>query len=71
MGIECAYSYSDLFYAAYGRMPNSDELSKMATLTQTERNRYVKELARAASWQTQDKVGSDLQIYTAFAPSFK
>jgi hypothetical protein len=70
MGIECDFSYSDLFYAAHGRRPNASEKFRLANMTQKERNEYVAELANLAKWQTQEKLGTDNQIYTAFAPKF-
>lgn len=70
MGIECDYSYNDLFKAAYNRLPTSKESKLLSQMTQTDRNEYVRKLAQLAEWEIEEKLGSDNQIYTAFAPRF-
>jgi hypothetical protein len=70
MGIECDYSYNDLFRAAYNRLTTVKERELLSQMTQKDRNKYVRRLAGLAEWETKDKLGSDNQIYTAFAPKF-
>lgn len=68
MGLECNYSFADLFKAAHERTPTSDELSHFHEMSQIERNILVTAWAENAGWYTKDKKGTDGCIYTAFAP---
>ena len=70
MSIECAYSFYDLFAAAFKRRPTIEETAHFENLSQEKKNGLVKEWAREAAWETKDKVGSDGASYTAFAPTF-
>jgi hypothetical protein len=70
MGIECAYSFTDLYQAAFGRLPSREEMVAFGSVNQESRNAQVREWARIAGWETKDKNGSDGRVYTAFAPSF-
>lgn len=67
-GINCAYSFSDLFFAAENRMPSEEELTVFAKMTQGRRNQAVKRLAEQADWNVEDRSGADDIIYTAFWP---
>ncbi len=68
MGRECQYSYADLFEAVRGRTWNESERLQFESLTQPQRNAWVKDLAGASGGTvgTQDRVGTDGQTYTAF-----
>lgn len=70
MSIECAYSFKDLFEAAFHREPTEDELGNLYALPQSQRNRQVREWAALAQWETRERVGFDGQDYIAFAPKF-
>ncbi len=70
MGIECNFSFFDLFRAAFKREPTVEEIAHFENLPQSGKNELVKEWAQEAAWETQDKMGSDGQLYTAFAPTF-
>ena len=69
-GLECAYSFRDLFQAAFGREAKPEEMDEFSHLTQEEKNQKVKEWAKLADWNTLDKVGADGQTYTAFYPKW-
>ncbi len=68
MGRECQYSYADLFEAVRGRTWNESERLQFESLTQPQRNAWVKDLAGASGGTvgTEDRVGTDGQTYTAF-----
>ena len=70
MAIECAYSFTDLFRAAFKREPTIEETAHFTNLSQEGKNKLVKEWAKQAAWETQDKQGADGVVYTAFAPTF-
>lgn len=70
MGIECNYSFFDLFRAAFKREPTIEEIAQFENLDQESKNKQVKGWAEKAVWQTKDKIGSDGKTYTAFAPTF-
>lgn len=70
MAIECAYSFKDLYIAANGILPTDNELNELYKLHQRERNKTVSDWAQKAKWQTRRRVGSDGQVYFAFAPKF-
>ncbi len=65
---ECAYSFSDLFFAAHERLMSEAEKASFAALTQEERNKAVQELAGLAGWKTREVLGTDSQKYLAFCP---
>ena len=67
---ECAYSFSDLFFAAHKRKMTVSEKHAFMTLTQANINEKVKVMATQAGWGTQDKKGDDGKIYTAFCPTW-
>ncbi len=71
MAIECAYSFRDLFNAAYGREPNDGELQRFYSFSQEERNKTVKRWAQKANWEVAERIGSDGVVYLAFAPNFR
>lgn len=64
----CAYSFSDLFQAAYGRGFTAHEEKEFAALTQPKRNQKVRELAKLSGWQTEDVPSLEGPIFTAFWP---
>lgn len=60
-------SFSDLFHAANGRDFSEQERTRFSELSQPERNAAVKHLAhRATGIRTEDRVGTDGIVYTAF-----
>ena len=70
MGIECSYSFNDLYYAAYGELMERDVEDRLYAVDQKERNRMVAEWADDAGWETTPRTGSDGLTYLAFCPSF-
>lgn len=70
MAIECAYSFTDLYRAAFGREPDAIAMAEFGRSSRQQRNTLVTRWAQLAGWETKDKVGSDGQVYTAFAPKF-
>jgi hypothetical protein len=67
MGRECELSFSDLFRMARDRPWTSAEEARFKALDQPARNADVRELAReAGGTHTEDRVGTDGTIYTAF-----
>lgn len=67
MARHCDMSFADLYRAAHGRDWSADEERGFSALTQEERNEMVRTLAhRAGDVRTEDQVGSDGAIYTAF-----
>ncbi len=68
MGIECAYSFWDLYVAAIGKNPSKKTKDKFALLSQEGKNKQVSNWASIAGWKTQKKIGSDKKIYIAFFP---
>lgn len=71
MKLECAYSFGDLYTAAFGRSPKRAELDALYALSQADRNVQVGEWARQAGWGTEQRVGTDGVVYTAFCPLWK
>lgn len=71
MGIECDYSFKDLYFAAFGEAPTQDEMVEFLRLDQDVRNERVKLWAEKAGWGTDDRVGTDGPVYTAFCPLWK
>ncbi len=63
----CAYSFADLFKAAFGRQATERENTQFAALTQDERNERVKELAKIADWRTEN-VTTGEGMFVAFWP---
>lgn len=68
---ECHYSFSDLFQAAHKRPPENQEAMEFVLASQDARNTLVKKWAILAGWATEDRVGTDGKIYTAFAPKLE
>jgi hypothetical protein len=67
LGKECAYSFADLFRFAKKREWTEEERAHFAALDQPARNEAVKVLAAEAGNEvTQDKLGTDGVVYTAF-----
>jgi len=67
MGRECAIGFADLFRLARKRGWTAEEERAFQSLTQPERNAAVLELAREAGGiHTEDRLGTDGQVYTAF-----
>lgn len=70
MGIECSYSFWDLYKTAFGEDPSDEYKQEFFQMSQDERNKAVSEWAQKAGWETDERVGSDGLVYTAFAPTF-
>lgn len=68
MGIECNYSFWDLFKAAHKREATIFEKKKFKKLNQNEKNDQVKKWAQIAGWETVTRQGTDSITYLAFAP---
>ena len=68
--MECAYSFFDLFRAAFKREPTIEEIAHFQNLPQPGKNEMVKQWAKEAAWEIQDRLGAEGEIYTAFAPTF-
>ena len=67
MGRDCAIGFADLFRLAKKRRWTADEERAFQGMTQPERNAAVVELAREAGGiHTEDRIGTDGQVYTAF-----
>lgn len=71
MGIECAYSFWDLYRAAFGKDASRKTKAKFYSMSQNMRNREVESWAKLANWQIDKRLGTDGEIYFAFAPSFR
>lgn len=64
---DCCMSFRDLFKLAKGREWTEAETKHFKSIDQPERNRLVKVLAAEAGCvQTEDRTGTDGQVYTAF-----
>lgn len=70
MGVECSYSFWDLYKTAFGKEADEALRSDFGKMTQDERNKTVRQWAEKAGWETSERIGSDGLAYTAFAPSF-
>jgi hypothetical protein len=67
MGRECSIGFADLFRLAKKRDWTADEERVFQALDQEARNTAVVELAREAGGiRTENRVGTDGLIYTAF-----
>ncbi len=68
MSSHCAYSFADLFIAAFGEPPAQVALDELYALSQEERNIVVRDWARRAEWESFDVTGSDGVVYASFGP---
>lgn len=68
MQTQCAYSFLDLYQAAFGIDFHNFDSIKFSGLSQSKKNEKVRQWAALAGWQTLDRIGSDGQLYVAFAP---
>jgi len=67
MGSECRTSFLDLFRLARQRDWTADEEQYFTQVDQPTRNRLVKDLAAEAGCvRTEDRLGADGVVYTAF-----
>ena len=63
----CTVGFADLFRLARKRGWTAEEERAFQSMTQPERNAAVLELAREAGGiRTEDRLGTDGQVYTAF-----
>jgi len=65
-GPECAFSFEDLFRAAYGRGWSENEKAQVYGMTQADRNEWVSQTAAKTDFKTEDRVGTDGVVYRAF-----
>ena len=70
MGVECSYSFWDLYKEAFSEEASEKVKQEFYRMTQDERNARVSRWAEMAGWETDDRIGSDGLTYTAFAPTF-
>ena len=68
MGIECAYSFDDLHFAAMKKHFSALESERFLRLNQQSKNDLVAQWAAKAGWQTEERIGSDGLVYIAFWP---
>lgn len=68
MGIECAYSFDDLYNAAFGESLDPQEKQRLQKLSQKELNNLVLEWAQKAGWKIREKRGTGNVLYLAFFP---
>lgn len=67
MNGNCCLGFRDLFRLAKGRDWTAEEASYFKSVDQPTRNRLVRQLAgEAGCIATEDRLGTDGQIYTAF-----
>ncbi len=69
-GPECDFSFQDLYAAAFGK-DQKEFTEDLSNLPQKKINVLVKTWAKKANWETEDRVGSDNMVYTAFYPKPK
>lgn len=62
----CQFSFGDLYQARFGRHFSVQEKARLYALPQTERNNIVRRWAAEANWLSEDRVGLDGVVYTAF-----
>ncbi len=70
MPIECAYSFKDLYKAAFSQEISEEKWVQFGKISQDERNKLVRRWAQKAGWEIKDKPGTDGLTYTAFCPRF-
>lgn len=68
MGIECAYSFEELYKAAFGRSLTKKEKLEFQESSQEEINNLVLVWAQKAKWTTDKRSGTDGREYIAFYP---
>ncbi|MBK6912010.1 MAG: hypothetical protein IPH10_13950 [bacterium] len=68
MSSHCAYSFADLYRAAYGGEPTREQLQELYALAQEQRNAVVREWVKRAGWETVDVRGTDGEVYASFGP---
>lgn len=68
MSSHCAFSFADLYEAAFGVKPSKAALDELYALTQDERNIVVRDWVRRAEWESFDVTGTDGVVYASFGP---
>ena len=68
MSSHCAYSFTDLFEAAFGEQPAQAAMDELYALSQVERNIVVRDWVRRAEWESFDVTGTDGVVYASFGP---
>ena len=66
MGVECAYSFHDLYKAVFGKELSLQEKKKLQSLPQEDINTLVSKWAKEAGWKTEKKKGTNGKIYLSF-----
>lgn len=67
-GIECDYSFDNLYEAAFSKKISKSLKIKLQKLPQNEINTLVSKWAKKANWVTKKKIGSDKEVYLSFYP---
>lgn len=66
--LACHFSFEDLYRASYNKDLSKSLKTKFQTLDQTEINKLVLKWSKKAKWKTEERRGSDGEIYIAFHP---
>lgn len=64
----CAYSFADLYRAAFGKSPQPKTMLDLFAKSREEINLQVAEWAKIAGWKTQIRTGAAGVEYLAFCP---
>lgn len=62
----CKFSFDDLHQARFGRKMTSQEKETLYEKPQAERNNIVRHWAKSTGWLTENRMGEDGVVYTAF-----
>ncbi len=68
MGLECQFSFEDLFLAAHKRTIRQEEYQDLMQASQPHRNKLVEQWAELSGWVTIPRQGTDGLLYLAFHP---
>lgn len=68
MSSHCAFSFADLYRAAFRAEPTREQLAELYAFTQEQRNTVVREWVKLAEWETTDVRGTDGVLYASFGP---
>lgn len=68
-GLECKFSFDDLYKAAFGKSLVFKKKKKLQSLSQEEINGLVSFWAQKAGWMTKAKKGRDGKVYVSFYPT--
>lgn len=68
MDKSCQYSFSDLYRAAFGKIPEPKKMLELFSKPREEINQTVAEWAKIAGWKTKNRKAADGSEYLAFCP---